>query len=1824
MNQLRIKVMKKIIFFSYMIMVANICFSQSLVTINPLNMSYYTGYVTDGGTISSDNIRVGYYTVGTTIYRGYIKFNIPGATFPPGSVIQNIELHFYVSVAGASTHQVMVRGLNSDPTSLPGMTLYNSIGTGTQYLTSYVGLMNTIGWKTISLNSNAVSNLQSNYYQGWWAIGLQENGDNSEYAIASGYSANNPYCNITYYAPPTIQASNISFSNVTGNSMQINWAIGNGQKRAVFIKMASTGTAAPVNSTTYTGNNIFGSGSQIGTSGWYCVYNGTANTVTVTGLTQGSSYQVHVCEYNGIAGFESYNTNSSTNNPANQSTTGSPTVQASNVICTNITSSSMQIGWANGNGSGRIVFITQGTTGTASPVNGTNYIASTTYGSGSLVSGWYCVYDGSGSTVQVIGFSAGTTYRIHVCEYLISGGKQYLTTSATNNPLNQATCPAAPGTQASSIIFSNVSNNSMTLNWTNGNGSNRLVFITTSGTSFINLVNGTTYTANSTYGSGSSNGGAYCVYNGSGSTVSVTGLAANTYYTAIVFEYNGTGGCEQYLTYTTTGNPNSQTTTNIPSTQATNVTFSNISTSGMQINWTNGNGSARVVFMKQDISGTSSPVNGTSYTANTVYGSGSQVGGWYCIYGGTGTSVSVTGLTANTTYRVHVCEYNEIDGNKQYQTTSSTNNPMNQSTCPTAPTIASSYVQFSNLTSTSVSINWTRGNGTNCLLIMEGGFTNYSTMIPVNGTTYTASTTFGSGSPVGIGYCVYNGSGSSVNVTGLTTNLFYLVWAIEYNGSPGCEQYLTGGMPTNNPNDFTTCGITPTIQASNILFSNVMSNNMSPYWTNGNGSKRLVFITQGSSGTASPVDGITYTANQQYGLGSPLGSWYCIYNGTSNGVNIMGLQQNTVYRVQVFEYNGEEGCELYLTATGSNNPANQQTCPVQPSVQSCNIIISNLTNINISFNWTPGSGTNRIVFMKTGTTGTVSPLNGNTYMANSAFGLGSSVGGWFCVYNGSGNSVSVTGLSQFTGYRIHVCEYNGNAGCTQYLSAVATQNPLNFTTCPCQPAMQASSVSFSNIAQTGMSVSWITGNGEKRAVFMKASPSSSTASPTNATTYTGNTQFGSGTQIGSSGWYCIYNGTGTTVSASGLSANTTYWVHVCEYNGSPGYEYYNTSSTGSNPNSQQTLPSVPTTQAHNISFSNIGATSMTISWQNGNGSSRIVFIKNDTTGMSAPVNNTSYTANSSYGNGSALGGWYCIYNGLDTFVQVTGLQTENKYIVHVCEYNGNPGNEQYLTTAAIANPAVQQTLSTPTVQASNIVFSNNGSNSMTISWNNGNGSKRVVFMKQNTLSGTVTLANGTTYTAGAVFGSGTSAGGWYCIYNGSQNTVQVTGLSPLITYRVHVCEYNGNAGVELYLTSQATNNPSINTTCPSPPSVQSKNLYLTNILSSSFTLHWTIGNGTGRVVFIKEGSSGEVTPANGNTYSANTAYGSGSECGGWYCVYNGTGSTVTISSLSQTSIYRIQVCEYNGPQGCEQYLTAVAQDNPLNMTFTNCTWVYAATDLNHLIVIPANCATIGGTSIAEGDFIGVFYNDGGIYKCGGYVQYYGSGGNNTILFAYGDDETTEIKDGFESLESFTWRMWKNAEEEEYDAVPIYLNSFPNQGQFVENGLSGIDSLYTYETQIINLPQGWCIFSTYINLPDPLIAHALTSIIPYFVLVKNGNGQVFWPQYYVNTIVNMAVGMGYQILMNSTQNLSVNGPAVVPQLTPVSLGATWSMIGYLRKTQGQVSSMLSSISNCLIIVKNGDGNVYWPLYNVDNIGNLLPGKGYQIKCSCACTLTYPAN
>lgn len=109
-----------------------------------------------------------------------------------------------------------------------------------------------------------------------------------------------------------------------------------------------------------------------------------------------------------------------------------------------------------------------------------------------------------------------------------------------------------PTVQATSVTTSAITNTSITVNWTNGNGSRRIVVARIINPVTSNPVDETNYTASTTYGSGSQVGSAnFVVYNGTGTSVTVTGLALFTQYHFSVFEYNGTGGSVNYLTPTT-------------------------------------------------------------------------------------------------------------------------------------------------------------------------------------------------------------------------------------------------------------------------------------------------------------------------------------------------------------------------------------------------------------------------------------------------------------------------------------------------------------------------------------------------------------------------------------------------------------------------------------------------------------------------------------------------------------------------------------------------------------------------------------------------------------------------------------------------------------------------------------------------------------------------------------------------------------------------------------------------------------------------------------------------------------------------------------------------------------------------------------------------------------------------------------------------------------------------------------------------------------------------------------------------------------------------
>lgn len=110
----------------------------------------------------------------------------------------------------------------------------------------------------------------------------------------------------------------------------------------------------------------------------------------------------------------------------------------------------------------------------------------------------------------------------------------------------------------------------------------------------------------------------------------------------------------------------------------------------------------------------------------------------------------------------------------------------------------------------------------------------------------------------------------------------------------------------------------------------------------------------------------------------------------------------------------------------NNNIIN--TIAADPTTQTSNVSFSEVSQTSFKINFNTGNGTNNLVVLKAGTPITSDPVNGSTYTISSNVGGGSSV-----VYNGTGNTFTVSGLLKATTYYLKVYTFNGSAGTENYL-----------------------------------------------------------------------------------------------------------------------------------------------------------------------------------------------------------------------------------------------------------------------------------------------------------------------------------------------------------------------------------------------------------------------------------------------------------------------------------------------------------------------------------------------------------------------------------------------------------------------------------------------------------------------------------------------------------------------------------------------------------------------------------------------------------------------
>ena len=364
---------------------------------------------------------------------------------------------------------------------------------------------------------------------------------------------------------------------------------------------------------------------------------------------------------------------------------GEPASQPTNLTFPTVTATSITGSFTSAatGPSGYLVLMSAGQLPDIDPVDGMDYCLNDQLGLNGAGEIIYAIASGNINGFTSINHAPGEELFYKIFSFNGFGSAtNYNTTNPLTNSQTTLIAAATPGNQASNLQTPTVGNNQADITWTRGDGNNVLIVVREGDLVDAIPVQGQSYSSSTIYGDPTAELGTgnYVVYNGSATSVTVTSLTLATSYHVRAFEYNGSGGTENYLTTTAAGNPASFTTTgpSEPTVQASNLQFTTITNTEADFSWNFGNGTDAIVVVKAVSAVDQLPIDGSTYTASSVFGLGDELvvaSGNYVVYKGPETTVTVTGLSPGTSYHVRAFEYNGNSGSENYLTATAVNNP---------------------------------------------------------------------------------------------------------------------------------------------------------------------------------------------------------------------------------------------------------------------------------------------------------------------------------------------------------------------------------------------------------------------------------------------------------------------------------------------------------------------------------------------------------------------------------------------------------------------------------------------------------------------------------------------------------------------------------------------------------------------------------------------------------------------------------------------------------------------------------------------------------------------------------------------------------------------------------------------------------------------------------------------------------------------------------------------------------------------------------------------------------------------------------------------
>ena len=1099
------------------------------------------------------------------------------------------------------------------------------------------GLRTTDGYSTITISSlPQVSSLRIR-------ITLLNNDANERWIVDDFKITGTPS---SCSGEPTAQATNITFSNVGTSSMDVSWTAGTGGDNYILVcKQGGNVSWTPTDNADYTaatGSGNFTSATDQG-SGNKVVFDGSATTATISGLSQGTTYYFQVFHYCENGGTENYITSTGTNNTGaqNQATTTGPikyqgfegtaddnwnysggTISASTArfyvgAKSGLMDGAQTVTFDNVDISAYENVVLSVAFSASGPDSDDDLYLDISYDNGSTWTGTGSVklVDGYSNANIAFGATSGSNpttvasnpWPVNISSsetqikirfrYLAgaSGDIYYIDDISLDGDV--AAVDPEPTNQPTSFAIGTVTTSNIPLSWTAavvGSQAPDGYLIKGATSAPADPSDATDPSEDLSFSDNAANH-KITPYTAT-SYSSFTNYAVGTMYYFGIWSYTNSS---TDIDFKTTGEPTLYHATLPNAVTGTGFTVTGSTTA--DISWSKATGHSdanhtTLVFVKATSSVTvGTPDNDDSYyTASTNFGTPGTAyeadGSAYCVYKGDGASVSVTGLNANTTY--YVLFLNVVDASNSNSTNSySASATTNGTTAKAEPTNYPTVFACGTTTSSSIPLTWTAatvGSQAPDYYLIKWSSVSYGDISdPVDGIGYADA--------AGIKNITYGTN--TYTPTSLTQNTTYYFKIWTYTLAGGYENYKTGSEPQTScaTLEVSACGLqefdSGTTEPEGWTFTGIGDTYTNACVSNG--------LKMDATGDAIETANVTSPSELSFyiqgnGLSVPNttssllvegynGSWNTIQDITGTGLTNSCVQKSftSVSSYTKFRF-------TYTKGTGNLSfddvYVNCASC-TPPTTQATLLTYSNLATTTLTVGWTRGTGTaGVIVVAKASSATTADPASGSSYSADANYGgTGSAIGGGKVVYIGTGTSVNLTGLSAETNYYFNVYEYNTTGTC--YLTPALSGTRYSLSTEPtAHPAtFSATAISYSQIDLTFSAASTIS-NADGYIILRRQDATNPTITNVNDGSAPNDLLLPAGTTLVTT----IISTATTSYSDIGLTGSTQYNYAIIAYNANvtPNGETYNYYTGGTIKTANATTPTGPSNSSDIITANN--------------------------------------------------------------------------------------------------------------------------------------------------------------------------------------------------------------------------------------------------------------------------------------------------------------------------------------------------------------------------------------------------------------------------------------------------------------------------------------------------------------------------------------------------------------------------------------------------------------------------------------------------------------